>query len=127
MNRPPDRLLLTEEAWKAFHRRDWDAADRLWAELRAHFPDALIGYAAAITNLREAHRLKAAEALAEVMLVRFPNEASAHTEYAWLVQASGDLPRALALWGAIQNRFPREWSSHLGRAKAHEGAGGFDE
>ena len=117
---------LIDEAWAAFHRRDWDAADALWAEVREQAPEALIGYAAAVTNLRVAHRLEAADALAREMLERFPDEPAAHTEYAWSIQARGDLPQALALWGAIRARFPDQWIAHLGMAKAHESAGDTD-
>jgi tetratricopeptide (TPR) repeat protein len=109
---------LINNAWQAFHKRDWDEADRRWARVRERFPDALIGYSAAITTQREAGRLDAAEAMAERMLERFPNEPAALNEQAWLIAARGRHAEAVVRWASIRERFPKEWVPYLGGARA---------
>jgi tetratricopeptide (TPR) repeat protein len=113
-----DPAPLIRSAWQAFHSRDWDEADRRWARLRSEFPDSLIGYSAAVTTLREAGRLDAAEVMAEHVLGRFPDEPAAHTEQAWLIAARGRKSEAIARWAAIRERFPKEWVPYLGGARA---------
>ena len=63
---------MIEHAWAAFHAGDWDEAGRRWAVLRAHFPEILIGYSAAVTTLREAGRLDEAAKMAAETIGRFP-------------------------------------------------------
>jgi predicted Zn-dependent protease len=118
-----DPAPLINNAWQAFHKRDWDEAERRWARLRAEFPDVLIGYSAAVTTLREAGRLDAAEAMAQQVLARFPNEPAAHVEQAWLLAARGRKPEAIAQWAAIRDRFPKEWVAWLGGARALKDSG----
>ncbi len=119
----PDPTPLIRNAWEAFHDRNWDEADRRWDLLRRKFPHNVIGYAAAITTLREAGRLDAADALAERTLQRFPDDAPAHHEQAWLIAARGRPAEAAQRWARIRQRFPKEWVAYLGGARALREAG----
>jgi tetratricopeptide (TPR) repeat protein len=109
---------LIRSAWEAFHSRQWDEAERRWARLRAEFPDVLIGYSAAVTTLREAGRLDVAEAMAEQVVARFPDQPAALNEQVWLISVRGRHPEAIARWASIRQRFPNEWVPYLGGARA---------
>jgi tetratricopeptide (TPR) repeat protein len=121
--RPPpetmgDPATLISSAWQAFHNRRWDEAGHCWARVRAEFPDMVIGYSAAVTTLREAARLDAAEALAKQALQRFPEEPAVHNEQAWLIAARGRRSEAIARWASIRERFPKEWVPYFGGARS---------
>lgn len=113
-----DPAQLVDAAWAAFHSRDWDRAERTWAALRAAFPNMVIGYSAAVTTLRDAGRLEEAAAMAQAALARFPHEATAHCEAAWLVAAQGNHAAAVGLWAGIRERFPEEWVAWFGGARS---------
>jgi tetratricopeptide (TPR) repeat protein len=125
----PDRDLgtLVTKAWQAFHARDYVEAIRLWAVVREHFPQMLIGYAAAVTTFREAKQRDAAKAMSEEAVRRFPDEAEAHTQIAWMLGDEGRHAEAIAAWTAIRERFSNEWTVYLGGARTLRALGRDEE
>ena len=114
---PPDPSSHINAAWAAFHRRDWDTALVAWARVRERFPHLMIGYAAAMTTLRESGRLEEAAGSIRQWLQEFPDESSLYLEQAWLLQDQGQLTASLTAWKRIQERFASEWVSYLGLSR----------
>src|SRR5579872_1078922 len=72
---PDEPTPAIEQAWLAHHRRDWDAAIRLWDEVRRRFPGQIAGCSGAAMALREAGRTGEAEAVLAAGTEAFPNDA----------------------------------------------------
>ena len=106
---PNDRHLRRAEAEDAMNRRDWAAADRLWAEVRAAEPADVAGWLGGAASLREAGQNELADAMLRDAQERFTTSVSVYA--------------MLATLGAAPPR-PRRGDSPLGSATRAVSGGG---
>jgi tetratricopeptide (TPR) repeat protein len=108
----------TERASLALGRRDWVAADDLYAQVRARFPNDQAGYSGGIAALRGLRRFADAEALAGQAIERFPQAGALRIEQAWLAQVAHDWPVAIERWAAIRHDMPDSLAGYVQAARA---------
>lgn len=114
----PEAGQLIGPAWDAHHRRDWTTALEAWRLLRTHHPSHVAGFTGAVTTLRAAERLDAAEEMGLDALRRFPNEPAASIEHAWNADARRDRAEAALRWQAVRERFPDQTIGYTAGATA---------
>ena len=101
---PADPEILTEHAWIAMGRWDWEAAVRRWEAVRAHNPDQVEAHVWPIKALRLLHRLPEAEAMVSAALARFPENPVALAEQMLLAVYRDDWKRAAEYLEAASDR-----------------------
>jgi tetratricopeptide (TPR) repeat protein len=124
---PNDVQIRRTEAHHAVALRDWSAADRLWAEVRAAAPNHVAGYIGGAEALHAANRQKDADALMLEATRLFPDHIPAWTALARLAQQRGDHDEAISRWEQVRLRFPELAAGHVGGAQALHDAGRIEE
>jgi predicted Zn-dependent protease len=107
-NFPDNVAVLRERGWVAQARRNWPEAEQRWAILRERFPEDVTGYVLGAAALREQDRPNEAEALLHDTIERFPDNAWAASEHAWLAHRRKDWPEAIARWQQVRSHFPNQ-------------------
>lgn len=97
---------LPSGARDAARRRDWDAALRLWDDLRIATPGRLDAWAGAIAALRRLERLQEAGRLLADAQARFGDRPALSIEAARLAEANGDRAEAARLWDHVHRTAP---------------------
>jgi tetratricopeptide (TPR) repeat protein/MoaA/NifB/PqqE/SkfB family radical SAM enzyme len=93
---PGDADALTQHAWVAMGRRDWDEALRRWQSVRERFPQREEAHAWPIRALRTLRRFDEAAAMAAETLTRFPHSRVALVERIMTAAERGDWDGAAA-------------------------------
>jgi tetratricopeptide (TPR) repeat protein len=124
----PSEQICIEYARMAQRREDWPEAVRRWESVRSKYPGTSIGYVGGAQALFNAGRTDDADELLRQSTIAFPDDRSAHVEYAHAAYWRKDLPEAIRRWERVRGRFPEardhEYVSH---AIALREAGRFDE
>lgn len=103
---PDHPELLVQRAWIAASGRRWDEAAERWAAVRRLAPDRREGYVWGARALWQSGRADEAEAVAAEGARRFPDDAEAMSEYAWVATARSDWPEALRRWTLAHDAAP---------------------
>ena len=122
-----DSLGYIHRAEVAMRHGDWEAACRLWGELRRAFPDHAAGYVRGAAALMSADRLDEAEPLAVEAAERFHDRIGGHYCRAEIAMRRGDWEAACALWGVLRAAFPDDPLGYVRGAAALGNAGCLDE
>ena len=122
-----DSLACLHRAEIVMRGGDWQAAGRLWEELRRAFPDHAAGYVRGAAALMNAGRLDEAERLAVEATERFPDRLGGHYYRAEAAMRRGDWALASERWGALRQAFPDDPSGYVRGAAALMKAGRLDE
>ena len=124
----PSEQVSIEYARMAQHREDWSEAVLRWESVRGKYPGTSIGYVGGAQALFKAGRTDDADELLRQSTIAFPDDRSAHVEYAQAAYWRKDLPEAIQRWEQVRDRFPEardhEYVSH---SAALREAGQFDE
>jgi tetratricopeptide (TPR) repeat protein len=115
--------ILTELAWIAGRRQDWQEALLRWQRVRDAFPRAVIGYLGAVRVYQGMGTPAEAEALLAGGMARNEDEADLYVEYARLAHNRADWNEAIQRWTAIRERFPDRAEGYDGTAAALKAAG----
>ena len=115
---PDDPELLAQYAWIAIKRQRWDDALNWWATVRERAPQRPDAYVWAARALWQSGRIDDAEKMADEALRRFPGNADALAEYAWVAVEGSDWDKALRRWSAVAERFPERADAHVGMIQA---------
>lgn len=108
---PGNERLTMDHAWRAHHRRDWNAALPRWAKARTRFPGrAELGEAA---SLSAAGQAREADAVLQAMIDAQPHNPAYWVPFALQAQNRGDLAAALPRWQAVRDRFPGQRLAYL--------------
>ena len=114
---------VTEFAWQAHHRRDWDTAIHRWERLHSMFPGHLAGFLGGAFTLSHAGRADQADALLERGLDRYPNNPEIAISCARQAHQRGDLDSALPRWATVRERFPENARGYIEGAACLRDAG----
>jgi predicted Zn-dependent protease len=124
----PDEVWpLTESAWAALARGDWQEAIQHAEQIRERFPAHPAGYRVASPALRESKRLDEADELAIEGLARFPDEAWPLTERVLIAQSRGDWMAAIEQAEQLRERFPTHRAGYEVAAAALRAVKRFDD
>ena len=110
--------LIAQRAWTAMLRRDWNRAIECWALVRARTPDHPDGYVWAARALWQSGRLDDATLMAAAAVNRFPDDANALAEVAWVAVARSDWPEALRNWSLLCRKHPERVDGAAGSSQA---------
>jgi tetratricopeptide (TPR) repeat protein len=111
---PAESGPLTEFAWLAVLRRDFEEAINRWDAVRLRFPNLVSAYVDALHPLRELNRWADAELLLLEATLRFPDAFAPPRELATLALRRRDWAKAARLFAVLRDRFPREAGSYGG-------------
>ena len=89
---PENPEVMTESAWTATARQDWQAAVGRWIRVQETHPERLDARLGAMRALRMVGRLDEAEALATASLALHPGDTDLLMEQVWVAVARGDWP-----------------------------------
>lgn len=103
---PDDPGPLADLAWLSQTKRDWVGAEERWRNFRERFTNIIAGWVQGALCLRELRRFDEADQLLREAQHRFPDDASAMIDYAWLSWARRDWTEAARRWRAVRERFP---------------------
>ena len=113
---PQEPAVPRELARLAEAAGDWREAERRWRQLLAIAPDAWRAHLGLAAALREQGRIEDAEATLLAQHERPAEHVPLFADYARLAEARGDLPRALARWQVVRDRFPARYDGYAGMA-----------
>ncbi|HTZ37870.1 MAG TPA: tetratricopeptide repeat protein [Stellaceae bacterium] len=119
--------VLVQLAWIAMTRQLWDDALSWWARARKRAPDRLDGYLWAARALWQSGRLDDAEAMAQKAARRFPGDAAALAETAWIAVKRQDWPEALRRWRLANAADPARHDAQVGLIQALRTVGEAEE
>jgi tetratricopeptide (TPR) repeat protein len=124
----PDRAEpLIEYARVAETQRDWVVMAARYTVLRIRFPDEVLGYRGGAQARCELGRLDEADALLEVAMNRFPNEAKVFTDYGRIAEYRKDWPAMADRFAEVRHRFPDNSEGYTGSAQALSMIGRVDD
>src|ERR1700693_4312859 len=124
---PEEPRPCSEWALLAHVRRDWSEAARRWEALRKRFPDDALAFVLGGVAARQLGEFDDAEALLSIARERYPIDAGAATEYAWLATQRRDWPQALERWEVVRDLLPDQPGGYLGIGRILRETGQFAE
>ena len=102
---PDDTSLMTEHAWIAHHRGDWQTACERWQPLVERAPSHAV-FAGMVHALMELQRFDQAEAQLAPIVASFPDDQYFATMSAAVATKRQDLHEALRRWQIVQTIKP---------------------
>lgn len=120
------RAKLTDEAWTAIERRNWDVALARWAMMREAFPEIPDGHIWPAHTLWLAGRVDDAEAMAAVALQKFPGNPDALALHAQLAVTRENWREAARRWRRAATAAPERADVTAGLAAALRLSGELD-
>jgi tetratricopeptide (TPR) repeat protein len=124
---PSDLEIAVTYAHVAERRGDLRTACARWARVRATDPNFYLGYTKGARCLLEAGLPAEADAVLEVAIERFPDQAWPLREFARLAHDRKGWDEATLRWQALRERFPEEEHGYSLGAEALNAAGRHDE
>lgn len=124
---PENPDLLAQYAWIAMSRQRWDEALQWWTAARLRAPDRADTYIWAARALWQSERLDEAEAMAVEAAERFPEDAGALAESAWVAVARRDWNEALRRWLLVYEPDPERMDATVGTIQALRMVGRVDD
>jgi predicted Zn-dependent protease len=115
---PTEAAILLALARLAERRRDWPEAERRFARLAEHFPDAVDGLWGSAAALREQGRLDEAERQLREGAARHPRHGGFVHDMARLAETRGDWAAAEHHWRNFLALEPHFWWAHTSLAAA---------
>ncbi len=120
----PDQLA--SDAWAAMTQRNWDEALARWAMMRECFPERGDGHVRPVQALWLAGRIDEAEATAEAVLRRLPQDADALVLHAWLAMTREDWDEGARRWERARVAAPNNPEAVVGLLKSLRLTGQLD-
>lgn len=124
---PENPDLCAQYAWIAMSRERWGAALHWWAEARRRAPDRADAYIWAARAFWRSGRPDEAEAIAAEAVARFPKDADALAESAWVAFARQDWQEALRWWQRVYESDPDRHDAVVGTIRALRLVGRVEE
>ena len=120
---PDDLEMASLGGWIAHRLQDYPAADEIWRNVRARFPQSPNGFLGGAATYAASNRVAQAEELLLRAQDRFPDNVAMACEYARLAQQKDDKPALVARWQALMARMPNQPAVIAGLASALGGTG----
>jgi tetratricopeptide (TPR) repeat protein len=124
---PNETGPVTELAWLAFVRRDFEESVRRWDVVRDRFPNLVSGYLDTVHPLRSLKRTADAERILIQAVLKFPGEFAPAAEIASIALARRDWEQAGRLYAILRDRFPNQIGIYGGSILALRELRRFDD